>query len=389
MTYSFGGENLTQTILQHIYETDDPELSDFKRYVARDATVDRLEDVKPQFCLIFFSAGFRIEMDIHFEMMRRPATTSTSRSLPTIMNKPTASSPRVFRYNKTVDAEVVVACPDMKIDWQISVESDLSADKVHDKYRELATSLRFDPVPEGTLTFPVGTVSRQALLRANIDGAACKVYRTVECVNAPYLVEIAAYYDWNSTPLAKALTNPGRDNYTFDTAGQRSPAPSKSCAVALYDEDWDAKMRNTNPTSGPFAEELIDIFYNRDQLAGCGSQIAGELSAGQLLREVEFLLDITTQAATELESLENDTQHSNNPASVPAGDATQAVSGPEVPTQEATEAESLLDFGAQPEDTESLLDFNDHQAEVESLIDVRSHAETESLLDFSAQPDAR
>lgn len=75
-------------------------------------------------------------------------------------NRPTASPPRVFRFNNMVDAEVIVPCPDLKLDWQIIVESDLGPNKIHDKFRTLATELRFAPVLDGSLTFPTVNVSR-------------------------------------------------------------------------------------------------------------------------------------------------------------------------------------------------------------------------------------
>lgn len=380
--YSFGGESLARTILQHIQANDDAADPEHKRFVPLDATMEFLRNVKPKFSLVFFSAGFRVEMDIHFESAAT-RTSATNRVLPSNKNVPTASNLRVFRFNKTVDAEVVVACPDMKVDWQISVESDLSTDKIHDKFRELATHLCFEPVEQETVTFPVFTVSRDALLRAHIDGVACKVYRTFECVSTPYLAEIATYYDWNDSPLAANLArNPAKTEYEFSISHSRNcPIPYKSCAVSLYGDEWDNKVKEMNPTSVTYTDDLIDLFYNEGLVRDYGSRFAGEMSAAQLLHEVEFLLDMTTQAATELESLDS------------LGDdlfyRTQAIQtqpGPSGSPEKAAEGASLLGLDIPVEAMEPVVPQNNasetaslmHFTEPESLM---HFAETESLLD--------
>ncbi|CAN8099523.1 unnamed protein product [Discula destructiva] len=359
----FGNEELTRTILQHVYDTDDSETPECRQFVPLDATVERLEDVKPHFCLVFFSAGLRIEMDIHFETSRNQMTQTVA----SFKNKPTASTPRVFRFNKTVDAEIVVACPEKKVDWQISVESDLGADSVHDKFRTLATELRFEDVEEGVLTFPVFKVSRAALLAAEVDGVACKVYHTFECLNAPYHVEIATYYDWNATPLSAHLGNPRQTIYEISTSGSKGCAtPNKSCAVSLYGDDWDYKMSEMNPASATFSKELVELFYDRDLLATHGNAAVGELSAGQLIREVALLLDITSQAVVKLDGLEVGASPGNSSQAT-----IRAVSAPE---SLATD-EPLLPG------SESLIDLDMEEIQSPGLMPVSSQADAKSLLD--------
>lgn len=321
---SFGGENLTKTILQHTYKTDNPEEPAARRFVALDATIDLLRDVKPRFCLVFFSGNFRIEMGIHVEPAKSTYA-STGRGAKRL-NLPTASSPRIFRFNKTVDAEVVVACPDMKVDWQLSVDSDLSADKIHEQFRVLAKELRFDPVPEDGYTFPVAHASRISLKKANIDSVACKAIWTFECVTAPCYTDFTEYYDWDAYPLSKYMNqNPQVTQYAFSATGRNCPIPNKSCAVSLYGDDWDEKMREISPASGKFAEQLINLF---------GHGIDGEQYIGSLLQEIEFLLDITTQAIAETESL----------LDTPTRATTEIVPVVDTAARAATEDEPLIDL---------------------------------------------
>lgn len=380
--HSFGGENLTQAILEHIYSTYSENDHHNSKFVALDATVDRLEDIKPEFTLVFFSKGLRIEMDINFETVRTKtapiAITKGSRSQAAFENKPTASPPRVFRFNKMVDAEVIVACPDMKVDWQMSIESDLSAEKIHDKFRKLAAELRFEAVPEGTLTFPTFTVSSQALQAAGISSVACKVYSTFECVQSPFLVQVAAYYDWHKHLLFDPNTFPV-DPLRFDTSGSPvCPAPNKSCAVSLFGLDWDDKMKDLDPDSKTFASDLVDVFNQDIYMPAANDLTPGVESTGKLVREVEYLLDVTTQAATELASLDNDTQ-----GSLPEED------GMQVPDEAPTEAFSAMGLARGPDEGQTnqlgivsapLFDYSR---------DSQSQFGPESLLDFDAQPEAR
>ncbi|KAJ4424766.1 hypothetical protein N0V82_000485 [Gnomoniopsis sp. IMI 355080] len=286
----------------HTYKTDNPEEPAMRRFVALDATIDRLTDVKPRFCLVFFSGNFRIEMDIHMEPSRTMSSQRAKR-----MNLPTASSPRVFRFNKTVDAEIVVACPDMKVDWQLSVDSDISADVVHNKFRDLAKELRFDPVLEDGQMFPIAHASRVSLRNANIDSVACRAIWTFECVEAPCRIDFTEYHDWDAHPLSKFMEQcPQVTEFHFSTTGRNCPLPNKSCAVSLYGDDWDEKLRNLSPASGKFAEQIIDLF---------GHGVDGKRYVDSLIQEVEFLLGITSQAAVEAESLGQPTQATTKVAS--------------------------------------------------------------------------
>lgn len=300
---SFGDDKLTKLILHHTYKTDNPEEPDLRRFVALDATIDRLSDVKPRFSLVFFSGNFRIEMDIHMESTRIMSSQRAKR-----MNLPTASSPRVFRFNKTVNAEIVVACPDMRVDWQLSVDSDVSADQVHNKFRDLAKELRFDAVPENGQTFPIAHASRASLRHANIDSVACKAIWTFECVKAPLRIDFTEYYDWHAHPVSKFMEqDPHVTEFHFSTTGRNCPVPNKLCAVSIYGDDWDERLRNLSPASGKFAQQIIDLF---------GHGVDGERYVDSLLQEIEFLLGITSQAAAEAESLAYPTQTTTEVASV-------------------------------------------------------------------------
>lgn len=279
-------------------------------------------------------------MDIHVELAK--VTSGTNTRVANRRNLPTASSPRVFRFNKTVDAEIAVACPDFMVDWQLSVDSDLSADQGHDHFHILAKELRFDPVPENGVTFPVVHASSASLRKANIDSVAFKAIWTFDCVKTPCRVDLTEYYDWDAHPLSEFMgKNPHVREYEFSISGRNCPIPNKSCAVAIYGEDWDEKMRNINPASGRFAEEFINLF-------GCG--LSGEQYVGSLLQEVEFLQDITTQAAAEAEDLlavptqaTTDAEPVTNTAAR-AETETKAATRHDVAVQMADEAESLLDF---------------------------------------------
>lgn len=216
----------------------------------------------------------------------------------------------------------------MKVDWQLSVDSDLSADKVHERFRILAKELHFDPVPEDGLTFPVAHASCTSLRKANIDSAAGKATWTLECLKAPCRIDFTEYYDWDAHPVSNHMDkNPHVDLYSFSIIGRNCPIPNKSCAVSLYGEDWDEKMRTMNPASGRFADELINLF-------GCG--VDGEQYIKSMLQEIEFLLNITTQAVAETESL--------------LGIQTQSTRevGPvlDAAVQAATVTEDIIDFTA-------------------------------------------
>lgn len=434
--YSFGDEDLTETILHYIHKTDLNNVP-YTKYVPHDPTVGRLKDIKPQFTLVFFSVGYRIEMDIQFETIRGAATTVLGNvpAQPLEWNRPTASPPRVFRFNKMVDAEVIVPCPDLKLDWQITVESDLGANKIHEKFRTLATELRFTPVLAGTLTFPTVNVSRSALLKAHIDGIAMKMYRTFESVDAPYHIQVATYYDWNAAPLPRYLARPDIMEYEYGTEQcSNCPVPNKSCAVSLYGSYWDDQIHNLNPASMDFSAELMKLFYDREICESHGLTVAGELATHDLLREVACLLDITTKAVTELESLrpsldleEKDDENVKNVEnddllvdfSAPA--TTQAASVPnDVPAQTGVHSKFIPKFNYGNVHTSkpgrTLFDWKDTTipdtnaapaqgqtdakspiepsaaAAEESLMDfspeTRSETHSECLLDFDAQPDA-
>lgn len=211
-------------------------------------------------------------------------------------NLPTASSPRIFRFNKTVDADIAVACPDRKVDWQLAVDSDLSSDKIHDKFRDLAKDLRFDPVSDNGQTFPTARASRASLRNANINSVACKAIWTFECVKAPCRIDLTEYYDWDAYPLSEHIeNNPQMTHYDFSVTGHKCPVPNKSCAVSLYGDDWDEKLRDLSPASGRFAEQLIDLF---------GQGLRGKQYVDNLLREIGFLLEVTSQAVSEAEVLD-------------------------------------------------------------------------------------
>lgn len=272
---SVGDEDLTTRILEHIYRTqsDDPVTP---RFIAKEYEIENLRDVRPKYCLIFFSGNHRVEVDIQREHDGPHSFT--------------ASAPRVYKsFNKSLVAEIAVACPDKKFDWHVSVESDVGAHMVDQNYRTLAKDLTFGALPVHHFDFPVFHASRAALCAANIDNVACKVYWTFDCANGPYCVEIAVNHDWKDSPVSKRIRGPRAPaEFTFNTSGCNSPLPSKSCLMSLYGIDWDDKMAGTNPTSGQFEEQFADLFCDQDDLVS---------GAGQLLEEVDCLLDIATTEA--------------------------------------------------------------------------------------------
>lgn len=243
-------------------------------------------------------------MDVQFEPIAVAATASIihSRSLPSAWNRPTAAPPRIFRTGKHIDAAVVVPCPDLKVDFQLSVEADLSPNKIHDRFRTLAKELRFDNVEAGTSTFPILHVSRASLLKAGINGIAMKVYRTFEVIDAPFKVQVATYYDWVNTPLHQYLAYTNITEYDFGTEqGCNCPLPTATCAVSLFGSDWDNKIRHLNPASMDFSDELMKLFYQKEMLEQHGEQVAGEMAMADLLRQVDYLANVTSRSVVELE----------------------------------------------------------------------------------------
>lgn len=248
------------------------------KFIADDYSLESLREVKPKYCLVFFSGNHRIEIDVQEDQAG--------------IYPPTASAPRVYKlFKKSLVAEVAVACPDKKFDWHLSVESDIGADMVAEKFRMLARALVFVRGPKGHFEFPITRVPRAALRDAHIDNVACKVYWKFGCGKSPYSVEVAVYHDWETSPLRNVLQKPipqAASSVTFDTTGVDSPRPVKSCAMALYRYDWDDKMRDINPTSRKFTNEFADLFSDQ-----------GDLLSGirQLLEEVDYLLNTATTEA--------------------------------------------------------------------------------------------
>lgn len=272
-----GDEKLISRVLDHIYNTEAQDPMNPK-FVTDDYSLESLRDVKPKYCLVFFSGNSRIEIDVQEDQAG--------------IYPPTASAPRVYKlFKKSIVAEVAVACPDKKYDWHLSVESDIGVDMVTEKFRMLARALVFVRGPKGNFEFPVTRVPRIALMDANIDNVACKVYWKFDCGKNPYSVEVAAYHDWETSLLGNVLKNPNSPASSFvifDTTGIDSPKPAKSCAMCLYRYDWDDKMRDLNPASRNFTKEFADLFSEQ-----------GDLQSGtrQLLEEVDYLIDTATTEA--------------------------------------------------------------------------------------------
>lgn len=268
----FGDEELTTRILENIYrkQADDPVTP---RFIAEDHEIEELRDVRPKYCLVFLSGNRRVEVDVQCEHDGP--------------HRFTASAPRVYKsFNKSLVAEIAVACPDKKLDWHVSVESDVGADMVDQSFRNLAKAVVFGVVPVNHFDFPVFHVPRAALCAANVDNVACKVYWTFGCTKGPYCVEVAVNHDWKDQPLSKRTRGQKAPvGYTFDASGCMAPLPFKSCLMSLYGVEWDDKMCGTNPASGQFEEKFADLFSHEDDLVS---------GVGQLLEEVDYLLDIAT-----------------------------------------------------------------------------------------------
>lgn len=240
--------------------------------MAEDHSIDELRDVKPKYCLIFFSGNRRLEIDVQYEH-----------------DGPynfTASAPRVYKsFNKSLVADIAVACPDEKFDWHLSVESDVGADRVDSSFRNLAKALQFGVTPINHFDFPVIKAPRSALLDANIDNMVCKVYWTFTYVYRPYCVEVAVTHDWKNSPLSTNIRDHTKPAiFNFDTADGRV-GPIKSCLMSLYGFEWEDKMHGIDPTSGQFEKRFSDLFSYRGD---------AETGASQLLEEIEYLQEIAT-----------------------------------------------------------------------------------------------
>lgn len=266
-----GNEKLTEKILDNIYETWD---AIDPIYIPEDPLVDTLRAVRRQYCLVFFSGNYRIEMDVQYH--------TNDASIPL-----TAGYPRVFHsFGKALQTEVVVACPDKKFDWQLCVESDIGAKEVAAEFIRLQRVVRFGPVPEKGFDFPIAQVPRQLLRDAKIDNVACKVYLTFSCASVPFNFEVAVYHDWLHIPEYAKEHRPRAPNTSFDTTGRGSPPPVKSCAVSFYGMSWDGALRELNVASRGFPMKFADVF----SLYG----VELEDSIACMMKEVDRLVDIAT-----------------------------------------------------------------------------------------------
>lgn len=258
---------------EHIYAMDNT-LDPFEqRFQAAQATILYLRDVKPTYCLVFFSGNRRIEVDVQYD---------PDPALPNLC--PTAANPRIYESCKKLSAaEIAVACPDKKYDWHLIVESDTAAEGKDAAeilvMNTLAKDLEFSRPPEDSFEFPVFTASRALLGAAKIDNVSCKVSWTFEYIRKPYFVEISVYHDWGQVVNYKS----GKSlRIRFDTAGH--PQPVKSCGIALYGREWDEKMHAMDPASGRFYRDFRKLFGNH----GSHADVDG------LLEEVDYLLDTLT-----------------------------------------------------------------------------------------------
>lgn len=219
---------------------------------------------------MFFSGNHRLEIDVQYEH-----------------DGPynfTASAPRVYKsFNKSLVADIAVACPDDKFDWRLSVESDAGADMVDVNFRNLAKVLRFGVTPVNHFEFPVIKAPRPALFAAKIENMVCKVYWTFSCVSHPYCVEVAVTHDWKNSPLSTSIKDHMTPYlYTFNTANARV-GPIKSCLMSLYGVEWEDKIRGMDLTSGQFENMFSDLFSHQGD---------AETGAGQLLEEIDYLQGI-------------------------------------------------------------------------------------------------
>lgn len=271
----FGDEDLTTRILERIYLTQANDPTN-PRFFADDYDIEDLREVKPKYCMIFFSGNRRVEVDVQCEHDGPHGIT--------------ASVPRVYKScNKSLVAEIAVACPDKKFDWHVSVESDIDADMVDQNIQHLAKSLTFGAVPVNHFDSPACHVSRAALLAASVDHVACRVCWTFGCATSPYSVEVAVNHAFGDRLMFQRIqegTAPA--SITFDTCGGVGPQSSKKCAVSLCGFDWDDKIAGINPANSQFAERFTSLFCHQNEV---------ELGAVQLLREVDYLLDVADTEA--------------------------------------------------------------------------------------------
>lgn len=229
--------------------------------------------------MMFFSGSYRIEIDVQYAPNNRSIV-------------PTAAYPRVFQsYDKALQTEVVVACPDKKFDWRLSVESDIGPKEIPAAFIKLQRAIKFEQVPEEGSEFPRASVPMTVLTEAKIDSAACKVYSLFSCAILPFNIEVGVYHDWRRTP--KHAPDPRKPNIYFSTLGCGSPLPVKSCTLSFYGMAWDEALRELNVTSQGFPRKFVDIF----SVYGCGL----EDSITGLLKEVNRLLDIVSTEAGGLE----------------------------------------------------------------------------------------
>lgn len=274
-----GGPDLTLKIREQIYVTEASLEPSVQKFTAASATIIYLRDVKPKYCLVFFSGNRRIELDVQYDPD------------PTLPNlRPTAAAPRIYEsHTKFSAAEIAVACPDQKFDWHLAVEGDIAAEEYGTQevrnVMALAKSLEFNKPFENSFEFPAFSVGCGAISAAKIDSVACKVTWAFDYIQKPLSVEVSVYHDWKG--IMQDFRG-AKDGYLrLDTTHQ--PEPVKSCGISLYGREWDGKMQTMDPSSGVFDQDFLELFSEDGSSEGVDG----------LLKEIDYLLGILSEQAGE------------------------------------------------------------------------------------------
>ncbi|PSR91940.1 hypothetical protein BD289DRAFT_201829 [Coniella lustricola] len=260
-------------------ELEDLERQPVYKYLPFNSWHENIWEMKPTYCLIFFTANRRIEIDV----------TETATTNGTLFD---AAAPRIFaNHSGSAAVEVVVACPDKVFDWHVAVEADIAAHVVPEEYTTFVQSLKFSNAARATeYDFPAVAVPETALIAAKIENVACKVSWTFECRDSPYNLECSVYHEWTDDSLSRFLHRKRAPHQPpsiihIDTAKQM-PRPRKACGISLYGQTWSSELLELSPADRDFASKLVGIFFN-----GQLGQNPADLSRG-FLGEIEFLLDI-------------------------------------------------------------------------------------------------
>ncbi|KAF3764906.1 hypothetical protein M406DRAFT_70580 [Cryphonectria parasitica EP155] len=282
VSHNLGGADLTLKVRDYICATQDKLSVADQRYQALDSRLEHLSDIKPKYCLVFFSRDRRIEVDVQYDT-RDPRSPYTP------------AAPRVFaEYQKAAVVEIAVGCPEKICDWHLAVEADIGARGIPEAYQNLVKGLQFPKGrPKNDFDFPATAVSEALLRAAKIDNVACKVSWTFECRKTPYCVEVAVYHEWKDNSLSRHLyrrrTQPAPGQVVQINTANKKLKSTKGCGITLYGQGWDDEMQELNPVSGTFVPDFVHALAGHQDLVDFSSNF---------LREMECLLDNVAAAAS-------------------------------------------------------------------------------------------